>query len=61
MGLKDVIEERMERVRGTADVRSSLKLRDYSYVQLRIMLTCCPFAHGISMRVRACALCVVLV
>jgi hypothetical protein len=31
LSLNDVIEDRMDRLRGTADVRSSLKLRDYAY------------------------------
>jgi hypothetical protein len=31
LSLKDVIEDRMDRLRGTADVRSSLNLRDYAY------------------------------
>ncbi|ELR23951.1 Sec1 family domain containing protein [Acanthamoeba castellanii str. Neff] len=35
LSLKDVIEDRMDRLRGTADVRSSLKLRDYANVMGR--------------------------
>lgn len=52
LSLKDVIEDRMDRLRGTADVRSSLKLRDYAYAH-RL-----PPLANLSQRNSPCVACV---
>jgi hypothetical protein len=55
LSLKDVIEDRMDRLRGTADVRSSLKLRDYAYAH-RLHP---PPRQLVSTKLTVCRVCVV--
>lgn len=52
LSLNDVIEDRMDRLRGTADVRSSLKLRDYAYAHRR-------HRSPVSTKLTVCRACVV--
>lgn len=49
LSLNDLIEDRMDRLRGTADVRSSLKLRDYAYAR--------RLPASISQRNSSCVVC----